>query len=507
MPTLLALLLLGFLSVHCNGVDVLPGASPVTKHPLDLMHLDTLASRFMESGDPAVVHGMKSALGWPAFDEWSEELFKREQPLMRAAVSSEPTSRLHSAAHPLAQMPGVEWRRPFQEVDVPAVDFFARNSTGSSSGSYLSFFSPLGNLPEAVQRGVGDTWPLSSGHRPVLEVNVWIGRHFRSSATPFHYDGVHNAYVQVKGRKRVVLLPPEAWPLLHLFPKLHPSSRMSQAPLQDPLLVSPLFPHLAGLEGLAQAVTLEPGDLLYIPPYWFEARCFSGSCWFISTFDCTFSLLIFFIHCRFHHVTALEGNDDSPSLSVSVHTDSVDMDIREGLTAGGWQAPVWGGLTQAQRIHLVAAYLTAVLGDLSNLEIGGDNKNESSCKANKQESMIGSTSPGSFKEPESLWTVQTFVGALIDSRYALFSLCKQLVSSRPFTELPATPNERYSPLKADNASAAGLAEKLEQWSVDFWRTAHAPPPMHPRIGSMVESRARSFAAWRRSRIRVRPGAW
>ena len=61
-----------------------------------------------------------------------------------------------------------------------------------------------------------------------MEMNVWMARGGLGLCTPCHYDGVHNAYVQVKGYKRFVVLSPDAWKGLYLFPKLHPSSRQTQ---------------------------------------------------------------------------------------------------------------------------------------------------------------------------------------------------------------------------------------------------------------------------------------
>ena len=149
--------------------------------------------------------------------------------------------------------------------------------------------------------------------------------------TPCHYDGVHNAYVQVKGYKRFVILSPDAWRGLYVFPKLHPSSRQTQVdwaqwpsddadsggfdgddgdddidpreefpefqrlidegsfvegvgrtpPLPDPNpdpnppRLPPRLPRrLTQLPlGSAMHVTLGPGDMLYIPPFYFHQVC------------------------------------------------------------------------------------------------------------------------------------------------------------------------------------------------------------------------------------------
>ena len=41
-------------------------------------------------------------------------------------------------------------------------------------------------------------------------------------------DISHNCYVQIKGRKRVVIFPPESWQTLYLHPIVHPGGLGAQ---------------------------------------------------------------------------------------------------------------------------------------------------------------------------------------------------------------------------------------------------------------------------------------
>lgn len=92
-------------------------------------------------------------------------------------------------------------------------------------------------------------------------VNLWMGS--APVVTPCHYDGYHNAMVQLDGRKRWVLAPPSAWAALRAFPFLHPSHAQCQARLAE--LEAEV---LAGAG--AQSVELTPGDVLYVPPLYFH---------------------------------------------------------------------------------------------------------------------------------------------------------------------------------------------------------------------------------------------
>jgi len=101
------------------------------------------------------------------------------------------------------------------------------------------------------------------------------------TTTPLHYDIQYNFFTQIYGRKRFILMPPEAWERVYLYPYLHPGSQQAQIDLNRP--DSTRFPDYQDIH--AFEAVLEPGDVLFVPPLWF------------------------------HHVIALE-----PSVSVSVWT-------------------------------------------------------------------------------------------------------------------------------------------------------------------------------------------
>jgi hypothetical protein len=98
--------------------------------------------------------------------------------------------------------------------------------------------------------------------------------------TPLHYDLVHNLFAQVTGRKRFILFAPEQTKLLYPFPKFSPIAHFSRVNLDDPDLVKfPRFQNARPLE-----CTVEPGDILFIPVFWWHQvysinLCVSISFW------------------------------------------------------------------------------------------------------------------------------------------------------------------------------------------------------------------------------------
>ena len=146
-------------------------------------------------------------------------------------------------------------------------------------------------------------------------ISGWAGRTtmvWLSSAgveAQLHYDELHNTFVQLVGRKEIVLLPPNASAWLRLYPRPHPLQRQSRfrVPLRrsgsmqaapacssdseegyalvvgdaergcgaDALSWIGSAPEAAAAyRRAAHRVVLHPGDTLYIPPYWYHA----GAC-------------------------------------------------------------------------------------------------------------------------------------------------------------------------------------------------------------------------------------
>jgi len=81
-----------------------------------------------------------------------------------------------------------------------------------------------------------------------------------------HYDLQPNLHVQLSGRKRFILFPPSDWPHLYPFPVHHDLDRRSMVDLDSPDSLK--FPSWHNAVG--HLVELEPGDALYIPPFWWH---------------------------------------------------------------------------------------------------------------------------------------------------------------------------------------------------------------------------------------------
>jgi len=104
----------------------------------------------------------------------------------------------------------------------------------------------------------------------------------KDQTTPIHYDEQDNLFCQLTGHKRVIMASPDQYSTLYPFPLHHSSDRQSQINIFEPVDADkfPKFSKLQALQG-----TVGPGDVLFIPPYWWHH---------ISSLDETVSVTFWF---------------------------------------------------------------------------------------------------------------------------------------------------------------------------------------------------------------------
>jgi [protein]-arginine 3-hydroxylase / protease len=147
-------------------------------------------------------------------------------------------------------------------------DFLTRICASSTDGPcyYLHKHSVNSHLPELLSDVVV---PEQIKDAPMLLTSLWMGP--RGSITPIHHDFSDNFFVQARGRKRVVLYPPTPDRAFYRLPfRAHngrSSWHISRVGSLDHVDRStfPLFE-----EAKPQEFIVGPGDLLYIPTFWWH---------------------------------------------------------------------------------------------------------------------------------------------------------------------------------------------------------------------------------------------
>lgn len=143
-------------------------------------------------------------------------------------------------------------------------------------GEYVYLNAPVSMLGSEVAKDVPSNF-LPDPWQPAM-LNTWMGS--AGSTAPLHHDPFDNFFIQIYGRKRFILFPPVEHHNLYVYPKTHPRNRQSQVNLdasidgdvaRDTLHTHPAirhFPDLLKAKGIE--VILNPGDTMYLPPFWFH---------------------------------------------------------------------------------------------------------------------------------------------------------------------------------------------------------------------------------------------
>ena len=136
----------------------------------------------------------------------------------------------------------------------------------------MYMYAPVDSLPRELQSSDGFENLNQLGGDHLDSASFWSGPPNMSS--PLHYDLAHNCYLQIFGQKRFLLFPHNNKNYLYLHSRLHPSTRSSFLDVANvPLQKFPAFNRALSLQLLhPQEVVLNPGDVLYLPPYvWHRA--------------------------------------------------------------------------------------------------------------------------------------------------------------------------------------------------------------------------------------------
>ncbi|KAI1469786.1 Clavaminate synthase-like protein [Daldinia caldariorum] len=251
--------------------------------------------RYVARNTPFVVR--RGASDWPAVRRWTASYLRDELAGHHVNVAVTPYG---NADAPTEKDGHLVFAKPHEE-DQPFEEFLDYLTSQELSSSHSSFSSPesrrevryaqtqndnLRNEYSSLYSQVPPSIPFA---RIALQkdpdaVNLWIGS--SASVTALHRDNYENVYVQVAGRKHFVLLPALCQPCVN-EQELEPASYVREAAgggnllrLQSeedgdkvpfaiwdpdhPTLRSTKYSHLAR----PLRVTLDPGDMLYLPAMW-----------------------------------------------------------------------------------------------------------------------------------------------------------------------------------------------------------------------------------------------
>ncbi|RYP02640.1 hypothetical protein DL764_005685 [Monosporascus ibericus] len=248
--------------------------------------------RYVSRNTPFVVR--QGARDWPATKKWTAAYLR--EVLSGHEVNVAVTPFGNADAPTMAEDGELVFAKPHEE-DQPFEDFlaylrkqeldpsfrgdeevrYAQTQNDNLRHEYVSLFSEV-QKSVAFARVALDKEPDA--------INMWIGNSY--STTALHKDNYENVYVQVAGRKHFTLLPPLCQPCVNER-ELAPASyvrdgdggtgelRLRREEGGDPVPFAIWDPELPGRRSTEYShlarpleVTLDPGDMLYLPAMWYH---------------------------------------------------------------------------------------------------------------------------------------------------------------------------------------------------------------------------------------------
>lgn len=193
------------------------------------------------------------AADWPAVKRWTGDY------LRRLIGSREVQVQGHRDRDP-----DFERNMPAHRVAMPFDSFIDRIAGGGSGNDlYLTAYNSSANAEALapLESDLGFFERLLTREAAMPRGMPWIGG--AGTFTPLHHDLTNNLMVQIRGRKRVLLVAPSETP--RLYNDRHVYSRVRD--LGEPDIVA-RFPKLEGLR--VHQVLLGPGDALFLPIGWWH---------------------------------------------------------------------------------------------------------------------------------------------------------------------------------------------------------------------------------------------
>lgn len=204
---------------------------------------------------------------WKALERWSSDEYLRSKPelsrMESTMVVEECQMKPSNPTNALARDGLVNAPENFYSLNATSSTFFSRFNEPNED-SYWYWYGKVENSLKADVEPSEGLW-VDALDLEQFGLYMWLSG--PDIGPWWHYDQDHNFYVQVAGKKRFVLIPPWETSHMHPYPQIHPRNHKAQVDFDHPNLTA--TPNYASVQE-AYLAELEPGEVLYIPPYWWH---------------------------------------------------------------------------------------------------------------------------------------------------------------------------------------------------------------------------------------------
>jgi lysine-specific demethylase 8 len=221
---------------------------------------ETLRREYISANKPVVITGV--AERWGAVSRWTPEYFKTS--FADATVSIRTWDDEGPFDEPDAYLKN--------KVGVAKLGAFVDSMRSAASPKNYVLALPLFRQFPQLRRDVGPLdrymglpsfYPEALQRRLKEEPRFFLGP--AGTVSALHFDGYHNFFVQVYGRKKFTLISPEQSRLVY-YPWDYPRTHYSPVNVGRPDLDRfPLFREVETLEAV-----VGPGEILFIPVRWWH---------------------------------------------------------------------------------------------------------------------------------------------------------------------------------------------------------------------------------------------
>ncbi|VEG38843.1 Uncharacterised protein [Mycolicibacterium flavescens] len=215
---------------------------------------EELEERFIVPQRPVVISGAME--GWPALERWTNEYLTEKV----GARTISPSKVTNAGTHiPDAKNGAIATASEMTFAKYIEMIAGGTISDGQLYAVQLPIKTALPELWPDVQ------FPAFADEDKYAAVNLWLGA--GNNFTGLHYDYADNFLTQIRGRKQVLLCPPREIARVYPFPFNYVGNNIAQVNVAHPDLTR--FPDWA--DAHRTVVDLSPGDMLYIPLFWWHA--------------------------------------------------------------------------------------------------------------------------------------------------------------------------------------------------------------------------------------------
>ena len=230
------------------------------------------AERLIKRGKPVVVKNSVVS-SWAAMEKWNFSYLANNmgtETLAQVKCTNQYLTFDPDITAPLK----LSISLPFTERNMTTLSFFSCVQDPSVCPDGMLGHYYFGSVPQPLQADLNSTRNLYRTERDYKTGRQFLWISSAGMITHGHFDQDYNFFVQLRGTKRFTLWSLSQHELLYMYPRVHPLWHKSQVNFRALDLTR--FPDFANSR--AEQVVLEPGHVLYVPPYtWHYVETLSPS--------------------------------------------------------------------------------------------------------------------------------------------------------------------------------------------------------------------------------------